>query len=250
MTTTTGPVLTGENKALLLARVRAHAAADRIAQGAFFAADGGTVRVCALGCALTDPESLIDPDPADWYAAQEERWGIPAWLGRLEDGIFEGLPERASHGWPERFVAAIPADRPIPETFADRLGVARLGALLDLTPSWPAEVRAQVVAAIRGVIAALEHHDGAARAAAWSAAVSAARSADSAAGAAAWSAAWSAEWAADSAASAAASAAAWWAAGAAGSASGSAAQSAAQSAARSAWAAEADRLIAALRELG
>ena len=92
--TADGPVLTGEDKELLLARVRAHREADRIAQGAYFDASDGRVRVCAVGCAMVDPADPTALAVSDWHAAQEERWGIPAWLGRLEDRIFEGLPEQ------------------------------------------------------------------------------------------------------------------------------------------------------------
>ena len=103
--------------------------------------------------------------------------------------------------WPRRFAEAIPVGVSL-DGLADELAIARLREeCLPLSGKWPESIRAEVVAAIEQVIAALEGK--ADRSAAGSAAESA--------WAAAWSArsaAWSAAWSARSAAWSARSA--WW----------------------------------------
>jgi hypothetical protein len=188
-------------KAAVLAELAAHRVADEIIQGTYWRDGKG----CAVGC--------LTHDPHGGHHLYESRWGIPEWLARLEDAVFEGLPLDAAKGWPERFMGAVPVGVEITDSVADGLAVERLTVeVLPLAPSWPEPVRAEVVGAVEQVIDALGGDDLAARA----------RSAG-----AAW-AAESAAWAAESAA---------WAAG-----------WAAESAAR--WEAEADRIIAALAMLG
>jgi hypothetical protein len=209
-------------KAAVLAELAAHRVADEIIQGTYWRDGKG----CAVGC--------LTHDPHGGHHLYESRWGIPEWLARLEDAVFEGLPLDAAKGWPERFMGAVPVGVEITDSVADGLAVERLTVeVLPLAPSWPEPVRAEVVGAVEQVIDALGGDDLAARArsagAAW------------AAESAAWAAAWAARAAAESAAWAAESAA--WAARWAESA-GWAAESAAR------WEAEADRIIAALAMLG
>ena len=106
--------------------------------------------------------------------------------------------------WPRRFAEAIPVGVSL-DGLADELAIARLREeCLPLSGKWPESIRAEVVAAIEQVIAALEGKAdrSAARSAAWSAAESAAESAESARSAerAARSAWWAARSAARSAA--------------------------------------------------
>lgn len=81
-------------KAMYLARVQAHRAADEIAQGFYW--QGG--RGCAVGCTIH----------GDDHAAYERELGIPRMLARLEDRIFEGLPLAEAKNWPLRFLEAVP----------------------------------------------------------------------------------------------------------------------------------------------
>jgi hypothetical protein len=76
-----------------LARVRAHRAADEIIRGTYW--EGG--KGCAVGCTVH----------SNSHAAYETELGIPRILARLEDGIFEALPNGAALEWPERFLGAI-----------------------------------------------------------------------------------------------------------------------------------------------
>lgn len=160
---------------------------------------------------------------AGWGRGLDWRDHHPCFDQRLTDLVIQvndSLPVGPGLDAWAREVALLMPDGP-QGALLDRLTVERLRDVLTLAPSWPDVVREQVVAAVEGVIDAIEN-DGdreAARSAAWSAAGSAwsaARSARSA-GSAAWSAA---EWSARSAA---------WSA---------------------AWQREADRILAALREGG
>lgn len=164
-------MITAEQKAELLARVKAHAAADRFRQGDYW--DAHDRRGCAVGCAMVDPDTLnldtrlLTFDYDDWHGAQEERWGIPAWLGMLEDTVFEGLPVKDARTWPVRFVAALPVDVELGNDLADRIAVGRLRDVLDHV-ELPSPVRKQVASAVEGVIASIERsedRDHAARAA-------------------------------------------------------------------------------------
>jgi hypothetical protein len=86
-----------EIKDFYLARVRAHAAADELIHGMYWENGKG----CAVGCTVH----------SDSHAAYERELGIPRILARLEDGIFEGMPNGKSKEWPEQFLAAIEPGR-------------------------------------------------------------------------------------------------------------------------------------------
>jgi hypothetical protein len=83
-----------EIKAKYLARVRAHRAADELIHGTYWVDGKG----CAVGCTVHSSS----------HVAYETELGIPIILARLEDGIFEGLPNEDSMMWPEAFLDAIP----------------------------------------------------------------------------------------------------------------------------------------------
>ena len=191
-------MITAEQKTELLARIARHEALDTIAQGAYADAGGnGLLRVCAVGCAMVEPADKT-PSINNWHQAMEDMWGIPAWLGELEDRVFEGLPIEEAKTWPRRFVEAIPVDKELGQKLAHKLAALRLReTILPLAPTWPDDLREQVSSAVQGMVDALERGEN------LSAAESAA--AEAAESAAAWSAksAASATWAAKSAAEAA-----------------------------------------------
>lgn len=83
-----------EIKEKYLTRVRAHAAADEIIRGTYWAHGRG----CAVGCTIH----------GDDHSAYERELGIPQILARLEDTIFENMPLGLAKTWPERFLSAIP----------------------------------------------------------------------------------------------------------------------------------------------
>jgi hypothetical protein len=82
-----------------MAKIAAHRAADRIAKGAYVRKNG-TTTYCAVGCLLEDPDG--------GHLRYESKFGVPAQLAYLEDGIFESLPDELAIPWPERFMGAIP----------------------------------------------------------------------------------------------------------------------------------------------
>jgi hypothetical protein len=80
-------------KADILATLTAHRAADEIVKGQYWQNGKG----CAVGCTVKSNNHM----------AYESQFGIPVMLARLEDRIFEGLPNDQAMLWPERFIAAI-----------------------------------------------------------------------------------------------------------------------------------------------
>jgi hypothetical protein len=80
-------------KAKYLARVRAHRKADQLVKGYYWEHGKG----CAVGCTVHSSS----------HTAYETELGIPRILARLEDGIFEALPNGDAMVWPENFLAAI-----------------------------------------------------------------------------------------------------------------------------------------------
>ncbi len=75
-----------EIKETYLQRVRAHKAADEIIKGTYWEDGKG----CAVGCTIHDSD----------HSRYEAELGIPEWLARVEDVIFEGLPNRRASLWP------------------------------------------------------------------------------------------------------------------------------------------------------
>lgn len=76
-----------------LDRVRIHRAADELVKGTYWQNGKG----CAIGCTIHSGE----------HADYETKLGIPIVLARLEDALFEGLPNELAMTWPERFLDAI-----------------------------------------------------------------------------------------------------------------------------------------------
>jgi hypothetical protein len=76
-----------------LARVMAHRLADEIIKGTYWQDGKG----CAVGCTIHSNN----------HNAYETELGIPTVLARLEDGIFESLPNERAKIWPEEFLRAI-----------------------------------------------------------------------------------------------------------------------------------------------
>jgi hypothetical protein len=77
-----------------LSRVRAHQKADNLIRGTGW--EGG--KGCAVGCTLENYD----------HSQYPVELGIPEWLARVEDTLFEGMSEKKSHTWPEKFLEAIP----------------------------------------------------------------------------------------------------------------------------------------------
>lgn len=76
-----------------LARVMNHAKADQLVKGRYWEFGKG----CAVGCTVHSSNHI------DY----ETELGIPAELARIEDRLFERLPNDQAQQWPFRFLAAI-----------------------------------------------------------------------------------------------------------------------------------------------
>lgn len=76
-----------------LARVVAHHKADEIVKGRYWEEGKG----CAVGCTVH----------SDQHGAYETELGIPTWLAKLEDRLFEGVSNKYAVTFPEKFLKAI-----------------------------------------------------------------------------------------------------------------------------------------------
>ena len=189
--------------------IEKHRKADQIEQG-HYGKENGIWKGCAVACSLRSL-AILDGEALQTkygdHALYESKLGIPEWLARLEDRIFEGLPVKDAKKWPSDFAKAIPVGANLESVkwrfsaFLLKENIERVLAL-DINDG----LKTLVVDAIRKVLAV---HSSAIKtgqwdeSAAWSAA-SAARSAARSAESAAESAARSAESAAESAARSAA----------------------------------------------
>jgi hypothetical protein len=92
----------------LLAEVEKHRLADSIIKGTYGEFEGSQFKGCAVGCSLKSYANIkgIELSTSD-HGLYENNFGIPRILARLEDRIFEGLPDDLSQTWPERFFNAI-----------------------------------------------------------------------------------------------------------------------------------------------
>jgi hypothetical protein len=76
-----------------LNRVKSHQIADEIVKGTYWEDGKG----CAIGCTIHSSD----------LSAYETELGIPRILAKLEDRIFENLPNDLAMIWPQRFLDAI-----------------------------------------------------------------------------------------------------------------------------------------------
>ena len=92
-------------KTNILNGLAVHRAADEIVQGHYWENGKG----CAVGCTLESIRLMKGLDNIDHsnHRVAERETGIPQILWRLEDRIFEGLPNALAKDWPEQFTAAV-----------------------------------------------------------------------------------------------------------------------------------------------
>ena len=194
-------------KKRVVAEIERHRKMDAIEQGTY-GRENGQWRGCAVSCTLRSL-AILDKEELhtkyEDHALYETKLGIPEWLARLEDTIFEGLPVEEARKWPGLFAEAINVGanlEPVKWKFCAFILKENIKQILKLNIK--DNMKKKVIKAIQGV---LFLHEKALvtgvwdESAAWSAvrsAESAARSAESAvrsaesARSAAWSAAWSA----------------------------------------------------------
>jgi ABC-type transport system involved in cytochrome bd biosynthesis fused ATPase/permease subunit len=82
-----------------------HRATDKLMQGHGYWEDG---KGCAIGCSIQSLNQITGSQyRANDHSAYETLIGVPRLLAKLEDGIFEGLPDDRAQTWPGEFAAAI-----------------------------------------------------------------------------------------------------------------------------------------------
>ncbi|MGL5079122.1 MAG: hypothetical protein ACRDBG_25260, partial [Waterburya sp.] len=86
-----------EIKEFYLNRLRAHSEADEIEKGTYWERGKG----CAVGCTIHSSS----------HEKYETELGIPIALARLEDRIFEGLPNPEAKNFPIEFLNAVPVGK-------------------------------------------------------------------------------------------------------------------------------------------
>ena len=139
-----------------LREIRKHAKADQIEQGTY-GHQNGTWKGCAVACslrslAILNGEELVTE--YDEHEEYEEKLGIPEWLARLEDAIFEGLPKEDAKKWPLQFSNAIPVGvnlEPIKWKFSAYLMKENIDRVLKLDIE--DGLKGKIVSSIRDVLA-------------------------------------------------------------------------------------------------
>lgn len=96
----------GISKEEFVAEMRAHQEADRLMKGTYWKEDLN--KGCAVGCAIHSIAKIkhLQLNKSE-HSNYETHLGIPEWLARVEDTIFEGLPDERSKSWPLEFSEAI-----------------------------------------------------------------------------------------------------------------------------------------------
>lgn len=165
--------------------IKWHQDQDKILQGTYGEGSNDDWRGCAVGCSIHSLNRMKGKEySTSRHDIYEKELGIPEWLARLEDTIFEGLPVEEAKKWPLKFSRAIPVGAnldPVKWKFCAYLLKENIDRVLSLDIS--DDLKKQVVDAIRGV---LNLHENAIKTVRWSnaaarsAAESAARSARSA----------------------------------------------------------------------
>ena len=91
----------------LLKQIILHREQDRIVSGSYGNFSDENFKGCAVGCSLHSYGIIkgIKIDTAKH--SNYELFGIPRVLARLEDSIFESLPEKQQQLWPKQFMSAI-----------------------------------------------------------------------------------------------------------------------------------------------
>ncbi len=171
-------------KKLFVAEIEKHRKADQIIQGTY-GQENGKWKGCAVGCSIHSLNTKLGKAyKTNDHTVYEKELGIPEWLARLEDTLFESLSVQDAKKWPGQFAKAVPVGvnlEPVKWKFCAHLMKENIERVLTLDIS--EDLKKQVVDAIRQVLSVYESaietgtwNESAARSAA-SAVESAARSA-------------------------------------------------------------------------
>lgn len=82
---------------------------DNFIRGTYSDDENGKFKGCAVGCSL---ESIARTKKLNLHYGDHLKYpellGIPEWLARVEDTIFENISKERSKSWPVEFAEAIP----------------------------------------------------------------------------------------------------------------------------------------------
>ena len=162
----------------IVEEMKKHRKNDQIVKGTY-GKENGMFKGCAVGCAIHSLNIRKGKDlPYDGHRYFESELGIPEWLARLNDKIFEGLPGGDNTEFAVDFLQAIPVGvdlESIKWKFCSYLLKENIERVLSLKIK--DELKEQVVNAIRQVLVV---HETAIKTNEWNESA-AARSAESAA---------------------------------------------------------------------
>jgi hypothetical protein len=96
-------------KEMFVAEIRRHREEDRIIQRAYEQGSGEDWQGCSVGCAVHSINLMFDKDYGrNDHSVYAIELGIPTWLARLQEHLFEHLPQDEAVLFPERFAEAVP----------------------------------------------------------------------------------------------------------------------------------------------
>jgi hypothetical protein len=87
-----------------VAELKKHQKADNFKKGGYWDGEKG----CAVGCSLKSIDTVknLGLKQFNMHKDYETHLGIPEWLARVEDGLFEGMSLKKSKTWPVKFAEA------------------------------------------------------------------------------------------------------------------------------------------------
>ena len=98
-----------ELKQQLIDMAAEHRQADEYIKGAYGEEIDGKFRGCSIGCTIRDINKIHGKNlPINNHTALSEELGIPEFILRFQDSIYERLPEPLNTEWTERLFNAIP----------------------------------------------------------------------------------------------------------------------------------------------
>lgn len=97
-----------ELKSALVALAKQHREKDEYTAGSYGEKQGSTFKGCSVGCTIYDL-NLLKNTKIEYSNHSElaKALGIPVFIARIQDCIFEGLPESHRYTWTERLFTAI-----------------------------------------------------------------------------------------------------------------------------------------------
>ncbi len=95
-----------ETKEQAVANAKRHREQDMLIAGTYGEGRGKSFRGCSVGCTYKPFEGKVKA--SSLHALSEPVHGIPEWLTRVRDRIFEGLPDEDRKNWHVDFNEAIP----------------------------------------------------------------------------------------------------------------------------------------------